>query len=64
MSAWLIVFAMALCSAALVTGLIGLCIGYASFNQCLATFDALLLCAYFAAEFGHGGGNPINRSGM
>lgn len=64
MVAGLIVVAMAVVSAALVTLLIGLCLGYSSFNQCLATLDALLLCIYFAAEFAHGGGNPMNRSGM
>jgi len=60
----LIIVAMAFASALFTVLLIGLYIGYSSVNQCLATFDALLLCAYFAAEFAHGGGNPMNLSGM
>lgn len=60
----LILVAMIFASSGLITALIGLCVGYSSLNQCIAWFDALLLCAYFAAEFAHGGGNPMNRSGM
>lgn len=60
----LIGIALATASAALVTAVIGCFVGYSSFNQCLAMLDALLLCIYFAAEFAHGGGNPMNRSGM
>ena len=35
-----------------------------SFNYWAAVQDTALLILYFAAEFGHGGGNPINRSGL
>jgi len=35
-----------------------------SFNYWLAAEDAALLIIYFAIEFGHGGGNPVNRSGL